>query len=272
MFMNGKKENSSCILELERKFYNMFISSARKRRKFKPDDSAWYYMTPSEIQEGRKRFLTAIEEEAPQVLRELRKVHLRLKEYARKNYTGKSIYELYIWGYKYRLYKPLKDSILIFGSQGDWIVQAGMRTLAYWDTDGHDDLEHWSPDAARVDGPAKKLVFKRPYKFETRFWNPSKETRKEFEKRVLGEVKVDLHSKLRKLEVEAPQIREDKYFKWLVMYQIKKKSFSLIARESKETSPNIVPTGVKKVAKLLFGDQWELWLRPPDRGGRPKKR
>lgn len=72
--------------------------------------------------------------------------------------------------------------------------------------------------------------------------------------------------------LEAVQRKSRSHFTWLVLFQIKKKTYQEIINDCKlDRGKEAVRHGIQDAAKLVYGPRWkEEWLRRLT-GGRPRK-
>jgi hypothetical protein len=62
----------------------------------------------------------------------------------------------------------------------------------------------------------------------------------------------------------------DRAFDWLVEYQINGLSQNKISKKYEAKREQIKRT-IDELAQLLIGAEWEMWLKPHPKGGRPRK-
>jgi hypothetical protein len=118
------------------------------------------------------------------------------------------------------------------------------------------------------------------YYFKVKGWNPCWETRENATKRIMRELATRLRDRLdleediakRTGKVKQHRIINNKHFRWLALYQVKRWNNARIAHEFEDdpTSSETVRQGVRNAAQLVAGPNWKSWLR---RGqpGRPRK-
>lgn len=124
------------------------------------------------------------------------------------------------------------------------------------------------------------------YDFTTRAWNVRRETRAVAERRILDELKLQLHRWLDRHEEIAMLMnlkkrtrkRKNWHYRCLVLYQVKGFNKAELAREVKETweakgttAENLSQTvrhGIQTAAELIIGPSWQSWLLR-GKSGRP---
>jgi hypothetical protein len=179
-----------------------------------------------------------------------------------------------------------------------WLCDAGFRTLSHWDRHPEDVAVAWCPKAVEsyvfrelsADiSPGLQWLGSARFRFEYRHWNPVKKERVAYVNSVQKSFSGSLEAYLARIErlisqggLEAPKKKhKEKYKKmerqhlyWLVCYQFLGWSFKRISREEENTAdsahPDTISNAVNSMAELLIGPNFNVWLRPPSRAGRPR--
>jgi hypothetical protein len=118
-------------------------------------------------------------------------------------------------------------------------------------------------------------------------WDPRFEPRAEAEARI-GQAldsyldSVEKHVRRKKCNRKLVYARSPKkvckeHFDWLALYQVAGLGYTAIGQRFKSGDTDkahrrrAIAAGVKSAGRLVAGDQWKAWLRPADRGGRPRR-
>ena len=237
------------------------------------DPGAAYFLEEPELIRIRDRFLEAIRREAPEVLASLRDDVSPLIDPRRP----RAVDPVMRWAERFHLCKDV-------GGGGGWLVRAARDTLDHWGRSPDAvNPPRWSPKAALPGSaslPDHLLVRARMatgrFRFEAPAWDQRVETRKQYVRRARLEFDGRLRAELDRFEsmFRAEELRKpprgtnDRHFKWLVLYQIKVRSYQEIADED-GVKKQTVARAVKTTARLLIGESWKDWLRPALRGGAP---
>ncbi len=238
------------------------------------DPGAAYFLEEPELIRVRNQFLEAIRSEAPEVLTALRDEVFPLVQTRRH----RPVDPVMRWAGQFSL---CRDEIR---SGGDWLVRAARDTLDHWVSSPDDsDPPRWSPTAAMPDNAslpdhlvARSRLTPGRFRFELPAWDLKGETRRRYEGRAGREFVAWLKEELDRIEdagrSEAPRTPPrgtgERHFRWLVLYQIKGRSYNEIALED-EVKKQSVGRAVQKLAGLLIGESWRDWFRPASPAGAP---
>lgn len=279
-------------------------------RKFEPidhlDPTVNYAIWPIQMTQYRQQFLDAIQEHAPEVLEALHTLWTRGRTRPAEPSVRfpRPMDPVVEWAKRFHLYE--ED----FGT-GDWFVEAGRRTIQFWDAHPDSTGTQWSEDAAEVsltergsdafprgrhEQRAIAELLATPRQFAYPPWDPRKQLWDDYEKERIADLRSELLREKDQLKAqwfsprskEPPEKRAKQHFEWLVKKQVKNVSYGIIAKSCtidntsgsaaralyKSERTGVVSDAIESTMKLLFGEGWKLLMsqRTRARGGRPKKK
>jgi hypothetical protein len=246
-----------------------------------PDRSAEYHHEPTELRRLRALFLEALRENVPEVLASLRKMHEHYSTSEEPDLLSTAFGPLLGWAEEFSLVNI--DCYL----ECDWLIAAAWKTIAHW-RDHPEDLDppRWSPTACETihPGPLSERVWKQsgltqPLTLQLPGWHPQQETLEQYKQRIMGMVRKELDRRYDEHETAMTKARLKRpprkssladHFSWLALYQGGRLSYAAISGNYQTDRPTVTQA-VQNTAKLLIGPYWRTWLRPPLKGGRPRK-
>jgi hypothetical protein len=245
-----------------------------------PDRSAVYHHEPTELRGLREQFLEALRENVPEVLASLRGMYEHYSTSEEPSDLFRTFGPVLGWAEEHNLGNI--DCYLDCG----WLIEAARETIKHWRK--HPDAldpPRWSPTACETihPGPLSERVWERsgltrPITLRLPGWDPQQETLEQYKQRIMEMVGKGLNRRYDEHETSMTEARLKRpprkssadHFYWLALYQAGRLSYTAIAGKY-ETDYQAVSEAVRNTAKLLIGPYWQTWLRPPCKGGRPRK-
>jgi hypothetical protein len=164
------------------------------------------------------------------------------------------------------------------GSLLSWMKTIILATLMDWAERKSSERNKWCipfefSAVAHVEDPA-------PFRFESEGWALSRQTEAKFRNTISGEFHAALDAYVEKHSrsaeqlgwVRLPENVLPEHFEWLVRYQICRQSQrEIIAETGTKRKHSAVAAGIRNAARLVAGEHYRYWLRPPLPPG-PRKR